>query len=343
MSEGAINPSHIMQIGTGFMASRTLLSAVELELFTVLGAEARTAAQLGDRLGLHPRSLHDFLDALVSLGLLAREGDGAAATYANTPETGVFLDKNQKTYLGGILEMAAARLYPFWSDLTKALTTGDPQNEVARGDGDGLFEALYADEARLEQFLRGMQGIQMGNFMALLEKVDLSKHGSLCDVGGANGTLAALVAHKHPEMKVATFDLPPVAPVARRHIEAMGAAGRVEVLQGSFFESDLPEADVITMGNILHDWSEDEKKMLIGKAHAALSDGGMLIAIENVIDDARRENTFGLLMSLNMLIETPAGFDYTGAQFDGWCKEAGFSRTEVVPLAGPTSAAIAYK
>lgn len=325
------------------MASRTLLSAVELELFTVLGNESRTAAQLGDRLGLHPRSLEDFLDALVSLGLLARDGDGRGATYANTPETAFFLDKSQPGYLGGILEMAAARLYPFWSDLTKALTTGEPQNEVARGEGDGLFEALYADEARLEQFLRGMQGIQMGNFMTLLEKVDLSSYERFCDVGGANGTLAALTAHRYPELQIASFDLPPVAPVARRHIEAMGAGGRVEVLQGSFFEDDLPAADVITMGNILHDWSEDEKKMLIGKAHAALSEGGIFIAIENVIDDARRENAFGLLMSLNMLIETPEGFDYTGAQFDAWCKDAGFSRTEIVPLAGPTSAAIAYK
>jgi hypothetical protein len=335
-------PAHIMQIGMGFMASKTLLSAVELDLFTLLASGPRSAAQLGDRLGLHPRSLHDFLDALVALKLLERDGDGASAEYRNTAEGAMFLDKNSRAYLGGILEMANARLYSFWGNLTDALKTGQPQNELKQGTGSP-FEIIYADEGRLEQFLRAMQGIQMGNIMALAEKVDFSTHGTLCDVGGANGTLAALVAMRHPQLACTTFDLPPVAPIARRHVEALGAAARVKVESGDFFRDELPKADVITMGNILHDWDEQQKKALIKKAYDAVTPGGMFIAIEAVIDDARRENVFGLLMSLNMLIELPGGFDYTGAQFDGWCREAGFARTEIVPLAGPSSAAIAYK
>ncbi len=335
-------PAHIMQIGMGFMASKTLLSAVELDLFTLLASGPRSAAQLGDRLGLHPRSLHDFLDALVALKLVEREGDGASAQYRNNPEGAKFLDKNSPAYLGGILEMANARLYPFWGNLTEALKTGQPQNELKQGGGNP-FEVIYADEARLEQFLRAMQGIQMGNILALAEKVDFSKYGTLCDVGGANGTLAALVAMRHPQLACTTFDLPPVAPIARRHVEALGATARVKVESGDFFRDELPKADVVTMGNILHDWDEAQKKALIKKAYDAVAPGGMFIAIEAVIDDARRENAFGLLMSLNMLIELPGGFDYTGAQFDGWCREAGFARTEIVPLAGPSSAAIAYK
>jgi O-methyltransferase domain len=123
----------------------------------------------------------------------------------------------------------------------------------------------------------------------------------------------------------------------------MGVNQQVHIVAGDFFADDLPRADVIVMGNILHDWDEGQKTTLIAKAHKALNDGGRLIAIENVIDDARRENTFGLLMSLNMLIELPGGFDYTGAQFDRWCLDAGFVRTEIIRLAGPSSAAIAYK
>jgi precorrin-6B methylase 2 len=336
-----VTPDQILQIGMGFWASKTLLSAVELELFTDLGDEARTGAEIGDRLGLHRRARFDFLDSLVSLGLLERDGDGPQACYRNTPDTAAFLDKNQPSYVGGILEMANSRLYGFWDNLTEALHTGKPQNETKSG-GD-FFGVLYADEKRLEEFLRGMQGIQTGNFLALLEQLDFSAATSLCDVGGGNGTLCGLAVQRHPHLNATVFDLPPVVPVAERHLSDMGVGDRVHVVAGDFFADDLPSADVIVMGNILHDWDEEQKTTLIAKAHKALNDGGRLIAIENVIDDARRHNTFGLLMSLNMLIELPGGFDYTGAQFDVWCKEAGFERTEIVALAGPSSAAIAYK
>jgi precorrin-6B methylase 2 len=336
-----VTPDQILQIGMGFWASKTLLSAVELELFTDLGDEARTGAEIGDRLGLHRRARFDFLDSLVSLGLLERDGDGPQACYRNTPDTAAFLDKNQPSYVGGILEMANSRLYGFWDNLTEALHTGKPQNETKSG-GD-FFGVLYADEKRLEEFLRGMQGIQTGNFLALLEQLDFSAATSLCDVGGGNGTLCGLAVQRHPHLNATVFDLPPVVPVAERHLADMGVGDRVHVVAGDFFADDLPSADVIVMGNILHDWDEEQKTTLIAKAHKALNEGGRLIAIENVIDDARRHNTFGLLMSLNMLIELPGGFDYTGAQFDAWCKEAGFERTEIVPLAGPSSAAVAYK
>lgn len=334
-------PERILQIGMGFMASKTLLSAVELELFTALGAQSMTGSEIGDRLGLHPRSQYDFLDALVALELLDRDGDGPEAHYRNTADTLFFLDKSQPAYLGGILEMANARLYGFWNNLTEGLKTGAPQNEAKSG-GD-FFGVLYSDPMRLEQFLSGMQGIQTGNFLALLDKVDFSSATTLCDVGGGNGTLCGLAVQRYPNLRATVLDLPPVVPVAQRHLEAMGVGEKVDVVSGDFFADDLPSADIIVMGNILHDWDEGQKKTLIAKAYKALKDGGRFIAIENVIDDARRANAFGLLMSLNMLIELPGGFDYTGAQFDGWCKEAGFERTEVVPLAGPASAAIAYR
>jgi precorrin-6B methylase 2 len=337
-----LDPVRIMQVGMGFWASKTLLSAVELGLFSALGEQPLTAPQIAEKLHLHPRSLYDFLDALLALGFLAREGDGPLARYGNTAETALFLNEQSPAYLGGILKMASVRLFRHWADLTTALQTGQAQSE-AKGGVAGFFEAVYSDERRLEQFLAGMQGAQLGNFQKLLEKVDLSSAKSLADVGGAGAMFSILAARRHPELRCASFDLAPVLPVARRNVERAGLSARIELLAGDFFNDPLPRADVITMGNVLHDWDEDQKRLLIARAYAALSPGGRLIAIENVIDDARRENAFGLLMSLNMLIELPGGFDYTGAQFDGWCKGAGFTRTEVVPLAGPSSAAIAYK
>ena len=337
-----LDPAHIMQVGLGFFASRTLLSAVELELFTRLGARSMTATELRDALGLSTRAVPDFPDALVALRLLARDGDGPDARYRNTPETAHFLDKSSSAYIGGILEMASARLYRFWGNLTEGLRTGAPQNEV-RDTGQSMFAKLYAQPERLDQFMHAMAGISAGNFRALAEKFDFSRFERHCDVGGATGQLSCMIAARHPRIRCTSFDLPEVEPIARRWIERAGLSGRVTTAAGDFFRDPLPRADVITMGMILHDWNLARKKQLIRAAWEALPPGGAFIVVEALIDDARRENAFGLLMSLNMLIEFGEAFDYTGADFDRWCREAGFQRTEVLPLAGPSSAAIAWK
>jgi O-methyltransferase domain/Dimerisation domain len=341
MSE-QVNPSHIMQVGMGFWASKTLLSAVELELFTRLGSEAMTGPQIAEALGLDARAIPDFPDALVALELLDREGDGNDALYRNTQATAVFLDKTSPAYIGGILEMSNARLYRFWGDLTEALQTGKPQNEVKHA-GKAMFEELYSDPDRLEQFMNAMAGISMGPFQALAEEFDFSRYETLCDVGGATGQLSNIVAGRHPHMRCTSFDLPVVEPIAKRAIEAAGLSDRVTAVGGDFFADPLPEADVITMGLILHDWNLEGKMRLIEAAYDALPEGGAYIVVENLIDEARRENAFGLLMSLNMLIEFGDAFDFTGGDFAGWCKEVGFKEIDVVPLAGPTSAGIAYK
>ena len=342
MSASQLDPSHILQVGTGFWASKTLLSAVELQLYTHLGDGPLTGAELESRLGLHERATYDFLDALVSLHLLARDGDGPSAQYRNTPETGAFLNSASPTYVGGILEMMNARLFGSWNGLTEALQTGQPQNEV-KHTGAPMFEALYADPDRLEQFMRAMSGISLGNFHLLAEAVDFSRYATLCDIGGATGQLATIVAARHPHLACTTFDLPVVTAIAEKTIANAGLTDRVTAAAGDFLTDPLPRADVITMGMILHDWNLDGKRHLIAAAYDALPVGGALIVIENLIDDARRENAFGLLMSLNMLIEFGDAFDFTGSDLAGWCTDAGFQRFEVVPLAGPASAGIAYK
>jgi hypothetical protein len=331
-----------MQIGMGFWASKALLSAVELGVFTELANGPKTGREIERVLGLHPRGTYDLLDTLVALGLLAREGNGAAGRYCNTSETATFLDRNSPQYIGGVLEMASARLYPFWADLTPALKTGKPQNEIKHA-GRHMFDELYADPKRLEQFMDAMAGISAANFAALAEKFDFSSYRTLADIGGATGQLSCLVARRHPHLSCRSCDLPPVKPIAERSIRKQGLSERVQAIVIDFRHDEFPKADIITMGMILHDWNLDDKKMLIAKAYRALPKGGALIAIENIIDDERRKNAFGLLMSLNMLIEFGDAFDFTGADFAGWCREAGFNRCEVRHLAGPASAAIAYK
>jgi len=338
----AQDPSRILEVGFGFWGSKVLLTAVELEVFTTLGDQSMTGEQLGKAIGIHPRGIWDFFDTLVALGFLHREGDGPEGRYRNTDATAQFLDKNSSAYIGGILEMCNERLFRFWSDLGPALKTGKPQNEIKHSQKP-MFEALYENLPRLEQFMGAMRGISLGNFRAFAEKFDFSKYKTLCDVGGATGLLSTLVAKQHRHMQCTTFDLPKVEPIAKKWIEKEKLSNRVRVTSGDFLKDSLPKADVITMGLILHDWNLEKKKHLVRLAYEALPENGAFAAIEHLIDDARRENAFGLLMSLNMLIEFGDAFDFTGADFWSWCQEAGFKRYEVLHLAGPCSAAIAYK
>ena len=337
-----LDPGPILQTAFGFWSSKVLLTAVEFGVFTTLRERRLTGAELGAEAGLHPRGIADFFDALVAMRVLDREGDGPSALYANTPTAALYLDRDSPRYIGGILEMLNARLFKFWHDLPEALKTGKPQNETKHGQ-KGIFETLYEEQPKLEQFLGGMTGLSRINFEAFADKFDFSKWKTLCDVGGATGLLCTEVAKKHAHLRFISFDLPPVEPIAKRHIAALGLSDRIATASGDFFKDPLPKADVITMGMILHDWNLEKKRHLIRAVYDALPEGGAFVAIEALIDDARRENLFGLLMSLNMLIEFGDAFDYSGADFKSWCTEAGFKRFEVIHLAGASSAAVAYK
>ena len=331
-------PEKILQTGLAFWSSKTLLSAIEMGLFTELAHGPEPLDSLSGRMGLHPRSARDFLDALVALGFLERSDD----RYSNTPETDLFLDRKKPSYVGGILEMANHRLYPFWGHLTEALRTGQPQNEIKSG-GPGLFETLYAEPARLAEFLAAMTGLSHGANMAIARQFPWTDYTTFVDVGTAQGDLAAQIALANPHLRGKGFDLPEVAPIFEEYVAAVGVADRLAFSPGSFFEQDFPKADVVLMGHILHDWDLPTKQMLIGKAFDAIPEGGALVVYESIIDDDRSKNAFGLMMSLNMLIETPGGFDYTGADCAGWMTAAGFSATRVEPLVGPDSMVIGIK
>ena len=332
-----VDPSKIMQVGTGFMATKTLLTAVNMELFTILAKRELSGKDIQSRLGLHNRNLYDFLDALVALGFLKRTGLKETSMYKNAEDSNLFLDKNKPSYIGGILEM-----YPFWNDLEEGLKTGLPQNETKNG-GKPIFEAVYADPIKLREFVSAMGGVQMGNFIAFAKQFDFSSYKTLCDIGGAGGLLSAQVALNNQHMKCSSFDLPPVEPIAKENIRNMGLTEKVTIKSGDFFADDFPKADIITMGNILHDWGKEDKKMLMKKAFDALPKGGALVVIENIIDDNRSENAFGLLMSLNMLIETSEGYDFSAMDFNKLAKGTGFTKMDIMPLTGPSSAAIAIK
>jgi hypothetical protein len=333
----APSPDQILQTGFSFWSAKTLLSAVELEVFTILAEGPMAVEGLTSRLRLHARAARDFFDALVALGFLQRD----SGLYSNTTETNLFLDKRKPSYIGGILEMSNARLYPFWANLTEGLKTGEPQNEAKRGDN--FFEKLYSDPTRLKQFLQAMTGVSRGANLAIAQKFPWRKYRTFVDAGTAQGDLAAQVALANPHLHGIGFDLPQARPIFQDYAVQLGLGDRLEFAAGDFFTQPLPKADVIMMGHILHDWDLAQKKHLIQAAWESLPAGGALIVYDSIIDDDRRKNAFGLLMSLNMLIETPGGFDYTGADCTTWMKQAGFSETYVEHLVGPDSMVVGIK
>lgn len=326
-----------MQLGFGFWGSKVLLSAVELGLFTELARGPRSLDEIRTRFSLHERGARDFLDALTALGMLTRE----QGRYGNTPATDLYLDRAKPTYVGGMLEMMSVRLYRFWADLTEGLRTGQPQNEAKHG-GD-LFDTLYSDANRLEQFLSAMTGLSLGIANAIAQKFPWSQYKTFVDIGVAQGGLPVVLAETHPHLHGIGADLPVVGPIFEKYVSSHGLQQRLRFQTLDFFKEPMPQADVVIMGHILHDWDLPTKQMLIRKAYDALPPGGSFIVFEALIDDERQRNAFGLLMSLNMLIETRGGFDYTGADCCGWMRAAGFSQTRVEHLCGPDSMVVGVK
>nr|8TJI_A Chain A, RedM [uncultured bacterium]8TJI_B Chain B, RedM [uncultured bacterium]8TJJ_A Chain A, RedM [uncultured bacterium]8TJJ_B Chain B, RedM [uncultured bacterium]8TJJ_C Chain C, RedM [uncultured bacterium]8TJJ_D Chain D, RedM [uncultured bacterium]8TJK_A Chain A, RedM [uncultured bacterium]8TJK_B Chain B, RedM [uncultured bacterium]AKG47110.1 RedM [uncultured bacterium] len=344
MSDTSPGPEHapaidrLLQIATGFMASKVLLVAASLGLFTELAAGPLRGEELRARLRLHPRSARDFFDTLVALGVLERT-NGA---YANTPATAQYLVRGKSAYLGGLLEMSDARMYELWGRLDEGLRTGNPQNEIRTGE-EGIYATLYDDPDRLDAFQQAMTGLSMRSAHALAEAIDWSAYRTVADIGCAEGTVLIHLLERHPHLRGTGFDLAAVRPSFQRRHEESGLGDRLAFRAGDFFAEPLPQADALVFGHILSNWALPKAKTLLRKAHEALPEGGIVVIYETLIDDERRENVPGLLMSLTMLLETPGGFEYTGADCREWLADAGFRESRVQYLAGPESMVIATK
>ena len=284
-----------------------------------------------------------FLDQHVDPDIVRRLVEGAA----NAASSGNLKPWNVYAVTGEPLKeikrqaVANARLYAFWGALTEALRTGEPQNEAKQGRD--LFDEIYREPAILSEFLKAMTGLSLGAAHAMAEKFPWADYKSFADIGTAEGGLAVELARAHPHLNGIGFDLPVVGPHFDAYAAQHGLSARLSFHAGDFFTQAMPPADVLIMGHVLHDWSLEKKRTLIRKAYEALPFGGALIVYDPIIDDDRRRNSFGLLMSLNMLIETREGFDFTGAECADWLKEAGFAEIRVEPLVGPDSMVIGLK
>jgi O-methyltransferase domain/Dimerisation domain len=337
MENRVITPDRIVKLGLAFRAAKALLSAVELGVFTALAESPLDLDTLRKRVGIDERGARDFFDALVALGMLERD---ESSRYANTLETDLYLDRQKPTYIGGELDHFNTYVYPHWNLLTPALRTGKPQSGAR---ATGHYPALYADQAALETLVKGMTGGTLPVAKTLAAKFNWQNYKTIIDVGTAQGCLPVQIANAHPHIGGGGFDLPPVAPHFGNYIREHDLSHRLRFYAGDFLQDPLPSADVLVFGRVLHNWDIATKRMLLKKAYDALPAGGALIVYERLIDDKRRVNAAALLASVNMVIMTAGGFDFTGADCIGWMREAGFRDMRVELLTSEYSMVVGTK
>jgi O-methyltransferase domain/Dimerisation domain len=332
----ALTPNRIFETAYAFWQSKVLLSAVELDVFTVLSEGPLILETLLSRIDIHRRGAKDFFDALAALGFLRRDANGL---YSNEPDADRYLDRKKSTYIGGLLKHLNARHYHNWSLLTDALRTGMPQSGAL---GTGSYPALYADKGTQDLFLDGMTAGSLLAGQALAIKFHWGRYKIFIDVGTAQGCVPVEIPRVHRHLSGGGFDLPAVEPAFTSYVHKSGLSDRLRFYAVDFFSDPLPEADVLVMGRILHNWDLRTRKLLLNKAYQALSPGGALIVYDPLIDEERRV-AHGVLSSLNMLLETAGGAEYTGQECESWMKEIGFERVQIEPLGELHSAVIGTK
>jgi hypothetical protein len=328
-------PERIIDIAYAFWQSKALFAAVELDVFTTLTDGPLDLETLTCRIGIHRRGAGDFFDALVALGLLYRD---PAGWYSNGPESDRYLVRGRPNYLGGLLKHLDARHYHNWSRLQQALLTGEPQSAL----GADSYAAFYADARKQGLFLNGMTAGSLLSAQVLARKFPWNRYGTFLDVGTAEGCVPVEIASVHPHLKGAGFDLPCLEDAFTCYVRKHGLSDRLRFYPGDFLADLLPGADVFIMGRILHNWDPSTRTMLLEKTYRAISPGGALIVYDPLIDEGRRQ-PHGLLSSLNMLIETSGGSEYTAAECENWMVEAGFRNIRVEPLGDMHVAVIGTK
>lgn len=336
-----VAPSEIMQLGMEFCKSKILLSAVELGVFTELAvAGPLDSDMLRERLGLHPRGACDFFDALVGLGMLERE----EGRYSNTPATDLFLDRAKPSYVGSVFEMINSPLYDVLGSLTEGLRTGLPYRAL-RSSGSDLLRAPcdHADPVGVSRHATAMTALSVEAARVIATDFPWQDYKSVIDIGCGQGVVPVQVALAQEHIVGGGFDLSAIEPIFSSYVVEYKLAERLTFTAGDLFDTPFPVADVLVMGHVLRNWDIEVKRLLLRKACEALPDGGALIIYDAIIDDERRNNVYGLLMSLNALMTTVGGFEYTGAACRSWMREAGFRKSHTRRLTGHYSMVIGIK
>ncbi len=340
MQASPVSPGPLMELSTGFWASKTLAAAHELGLFAMLAeAGGTTPDELAVRAGIEGRPAAMLLTACASLGLLEKTGD----RYRNTALADTYLVPGQPYYFGGWLQMLDRRLYPGWANLTKAIRTNRPTTWNP-DEQESLFEG--EDPELLAVFWDAMHSLSIFTARALGAAVDLTGRRRLLDVGGGSGAYDIELCKLCPELNATVYDLPFVVEIAAKKVADAGLSDRIGTAGGDFFrDATLPEGhDCILLSMILHDWNEDHDRDILARCFDALPSGGLIVISELLVNDEKTGPAPAALMSLNMLIETE-GCNYTAREYATWLEDVGFQgvRTTYFDAPGANGAVCAIK
>ena len=310
----------ILRLGNAFCQAQALLTAAELDLFSLLKDGPATEAEIRERAGLDGRGLPDLLRLLAALGLLVQAG----GRFANTPAAQQYLVAGEPGYVGGFLRGAKTNLYPVFDGLAETLRTGKP-----RSAGDD-FGAMLADPDALRRYARMMDGVLQPLLPSLLAGFDWSAYGTVLDVGGCAGALIGSIVRANPGVTGLLFDLPQLEPVFDERMAELGTTGRVVFRGGDFFADPLPAADVVVFGHVLHNWRPAQRELLVRKAFEALSPGGVLVVHDRMLDEQPQPDQ--LVASLIMVLVTEDGSEYPVGELAGYARAAGFASVASSPL-----------
>lgn len=333
-----VDPGPVLDLILGFRQSRTMFAAVELGLFDLLHGSPQTVESLAHKAGALPEPLQRLLDACCSFGFLTRE----AGLYSNTEVATAYLRRESPQTLAGYILYSNRALYRLWGNLEDALKEGTPRWTQTFAESGSIFDHFFRTEEAKATFLAGMHGLGLLSSPRVVRLFNLSRFRHFVDLGGATGHLVISACERYGSLQGTIFDLPGAIDHARPYVQGSAARDRIHLQAGDFFKDELPPADLFAAGRILHDWSEDKVRLLLGRIYSALPPNGALLLVEAILDDDRQGPSWALLQSLNMLVCTE-GRERTAAEYRALLEAAGFAGIEVRRTGGLHDAILALK
>jgi (2Fe-2S) ferredoxin/predicted O-methyltransferase YrrM len=318
-------PDRLDQMIRGYMPSRCLLTALELDIFTAVG-DGATAEQIGTRINANARAAGMLLNALVALGLLSKSGDD----YQNTPESARFFVQGSKdNQRDGLLH--TTNIWHSWSTLTDAVRRGTR----VPADGTG---ARHDNAAWTRNFIAGMQRNAKDRAPVLVRALGTAGVRRILDLGGGSGAYSIAFAKASPDVQCEILDIPEVVPLTAEYVGQAGVSAQVSLRPGDMLQDSFGAGyNLIMLNAICHMFSEEQNRDIFRRAHQALAPNGRLVVQDFILNPGKTAPQQAALFSLNMLVNTEAGASYSEVEYTHWMKDAGFAEVSRINLPGPSS------
>ncbi len=315
-----------------------MFAAVSLGVFDTLESGPRSAAALAETLNLDAGALERLLDACVCLQVLGKRGP----LYENTATASAYLCKQSPSRMTAYLNYSNEILWKMWGNLEGAIREGTNRWQETFGWDGPIFSSFFKTEAAMREFLMGMHGQGLLSSPQVVTAFDLSRFHRLVDLGGATGHLVIAACECYPQLRGVVFDLPETGVLAREIVGTSPAASRIEIIAGDFFVDELPEADIYSLGRILHDWTEAKCLALLKRIHDRLPSGGALLIAEKLLDEDKTGPRWASMQNLGMLLYTE-GKERTLSEYRSLLNQVGFAEVKGATTPSPLDAVLALK